>query len=542
MRLPRALAVLLLLSSLVAARGQEASDKPAPDARYGNVLYKTPDPARWTSRDLPDRRVFSARLPAPDFCTLTVFAGGKLDGDFGAAFERSVAICLNELESDPIERDGGATASRAAEGFDVLQRVLVANAPRFHTHHWFLAAHSGDRFDLIAFQSSSEEWYVRYGQDAADFFYSVKLANSLRTAPPLPVAAAAAPARETAAATRPAASKLTRFGPLGIGDHVEIPWGGGWVPGVVTYVDGLTYFVHYVSKDDQDTYDDFFTLNLIRPPGGPQTYADTFRGTLPDPAGGPLALGTAVEYYDGRWTPARIARRIGDRYAVFSDKAGEVTEHWVTLDKLRPAGSTGAYEPERPFQQPQPNAAANLRAGDLVEAKPRRGFWGQLTILSHDGDRYFVKIAPNSGLSMRGWVDLSHMRAVGTKDPFQPEDLSFFVGRWKLTGDSFQNLVDRKVSGTRVTETYQNNSGAGLAFGGVIVNADGTYELVNTTVYHDGKGRWERNPNQDEGGILLRGADGKGDKDCLMTNHLDGFGYFQGSIRGPGKWCTRIGR
>ena len=101
-------------------------------------------------------------------------------------------------------------------------------------------------------------------------------------------------------------------------------------------------------------------------------------------------------------------------------------------------------------------------------------------------------------------------------------------------------MVDRKVSGGKVTETYQNNSGAGRNAGLVIINADGTYQLSNTAVYHDGKGRWVRNPNQDEGGILLKGADGKGESDCLVTNHQDGFGYLQGSIRGPGKWCTRL--
>ena len=140
----------------------------------------------------------------------------------------------------------------------------------------------------------------------------------------------------------------------------------------------------------------------------------------------------------------------------------------------------------------------------------------------------------------RLYADMA-LRAVGAKDPFQPEDLSFFVGRWSLTGDSFQNLIDRRVSGGKVTETYQNNSGSGQGAGGIVINADGTYQLSKTAVFHDGKGRWERNTDQDEGGILLRGADGTGENDCLVTNHLDGFGYLQGAIRGPGKWCTRVG-
>jgi hypothetical protein len=335
------------------------------------------------------------------------------------------------------------------------------------------------------------------------------------------------------------AGAVAAFGPLKVGDRVEIPWAGGWVPGVVLNVEGLTYFVQYNDEKMAGTHDDFFTLNLIRPPGGPQTFAETFHGTAPDPDGGPLALGGEVEYDDGRsWARARVARRLGDRYVIFTDKPGSVTEKWVMPDQIRRVGDNRPLGTTRPAQR-KPAVASDLRPGDLVEAKPRKGFWGPLTVLARSGDGYFVKIGPDSGLSMRGWVDLSHMRPVGAKDPFAPEDLKFFVGRWRLTGDSFQNLVDRRVSGGKVTEVYQNNSGAGQDAGSIVINANGTYQLSNTVVFHDGQGKWERNPNQDEGGILLRGADGKGEKDCVMTNHLDGYGYLQGSIRGPGKWCTR---
>lgn len=537
MRFPHRLACIVFLFGLVlfSHATESGPPKPAPDARFGNWLYKTPDPARWTMSERADRRVFAAKLPPPDFCTLTVFTGGQLEGDFAAAFERAIAASLRELRSEKIERDGGAQTSKAAEGFDVLQRIVVAEAPDFHTYHWFLAGHSGERFDLIAFQTSSEEIYRQYSQDAGDFFYSVKLANSLpaTAAPPPPSQSQAASGESTRAA---------RFGPIAVGDHVEVPWGGSWIPGVVLHIEGLTYFVHYGSEADKGTYDDFFTLNLLRPPGGPQTFAETFRGTLPDPEGGPIALGANVEYNDGRWLPARMARRLGERYVVFADKPGIVTEKWLTPDKLRAVGSATPFAAERPFRQRQPAIAADIRVADLVEAHPRRGFWGQLTVFAQEGANYFVKIGPDSGPSMRGWVDLSHMRPVGAKDPFQPEDLTFFVGHWKLTGDSFQNLIDRKVSGGKVTETYQNNSGAGQGAGDIAINADGTYQLRNTVVFHDGKGRWERNPNQEEGGILLHGADGTGEKDCLVTNHLDGFGYLQGSIRGPGKWCTRVGQ
>ena len=537
--MPPAHWLCLLLTFLLSATGRAADGpaaKPKPDARYGNVLYRTPDRAAWTLTGQPNRRVFAATVPAGEFCRLTVFGGDKLEGDFTMAFERAVTAVLRELDAGAIERDGRPQASKAMEGFDVLQRVIVARNGARTTCHWFLAGHPGDRFDLIAYQASSEALFQQHHPAAVEFFTSVKLANSL-AAPPLLAEARAA------AVPRPAVPPRTpspRFGPLAVGDRVEVPWAGGWTPGTVLNIEGLTYFVHFGAESDGGKYDDFFTLNLLRPPDGPRTYAETFRGTLPDPEGGPLDLGAEVEYENGRWLRARVARRLGERYVLFGDKPGVVTERWVSLDRIRLVGATAALAAARPAAQRQPARTADIRAGDLVEARPRRGFWGALTVLAQNGASYFVKIGPDSGLSLRGWVDLSHMRPVGAKEPFAPEDLKFFVGRWRMSGDSFQNLISRKTSGNRVTETYENNRGAGQDAGAVEIRADGTYVLTATVVFHDGKGRWERNPNQDEGGILLRGADGKGEKDGLMTNHQDGFSYFQGAIRGPGKWCTRI--
>jgi hypothetical protein len=282
----------------------------------------------------------------------------------------------------------------------------------------------------------------------------------------------------------------------------------------------------------------------VRPPGGPRTFAELNPdATAPDPMGGPIAIGAVVTYSDWRGTTTgRVARRLGDRYAVFANTPGKVTEVWLTPDNLKVPGAAAPLAPARAYHQPTPQTIAEIRAGDMVEARPRN-FWGQYTVLAVDGARYYVKLGPDTGLSQRGWVGLWQMRPVGGKELFQPEDLNFFVGAWRLSGDSFQNLVDRRVSGSSVTETYQNNSEAGQKAGSLVIKVDGTYELKKTVVYHDGRGHWERNPNLNEGGIILLGADGKdGNLDAIVTNHHDGFAYFQGSFRGPGKWCTREGK
>ena len=71
------------------------------------------------------------------------------------------------------------------------------------------------------------------------------------------------------------------------------------------------------------------------------------------------------------------------------------------------------------------------------------------------------------------------------------------------------------------------------------INADGTYVLAKTTVFHDAPGRWVAHPDQAEGGILLLGGDSDG-KDAIVTAKKDGTICLQHAIRGPGKIATKL--
>ena len=164
--------------------------KPKPDAHFGNVQFKTPVATLWKRSEQVGRLVFSAPVPPPDFCTLTVFPGTKLSGDFKRQFEEAVQAELKRQGVLKVERDGGVQESIASEGFPVLQKTIVCETKDFHTVHWFLAGNSGDRFDMIGFQTSGEETFKLREQDAVTFFFSVKLTNSLLTVKPVPVGGA----------------------------------------------------------------------------------------------------------------------------------------------------------------------------------------------------------------------------------------------------------------------------------------------------------------------------------------------------------------
>ncbi len=175
----------IFIALISVARAQPAAEKPRPDARFGNWLYKTPDAKIWTRSEKNGQLIFSAAEPPGDFCTITLFAGKAADADFTAQFNREIEVDQKTKDTVKIEADSGPKASKSVEGFDVLTRNLRAETSALHTFHIYIAGHSGDRFDLAAFQTTSESSWKQYGAQAGQFLMSLKLANSL---PPAEVA------------------------------------------------------------------------------------------------------------------------------------------------------------------------------------------------------------------------------------------------------------------------------------------------------------------------------------------------------------------
>jgi hypothetical protein len=277
-------AARLIFALLLFTAAVRAEEKPAPNARFGNVLYQTPDPKVWTPRQSGNRMIFAADLPVPDFAEMTVFRGGALQGDFKQTFDAAANMLLKERGVVKIERDSGVQQSSSAEGFPVLQRTLYCEAKDFHTMHWFLAGNSGGRFDMISFETSGEEGWNAHIAEGTNFFMSVKLANSLspdkipaplrnvESTPAKPQAAAGKPAggRPVAApvtATTPAAQ------PLQAGSKVEGYQASSakWLPGTLAEVE--TNHDHrgpyHVVYDDKKLVfpDDWLLASEVRPAG-----------------------------------------------------------------------------------------------------------------------------------------------------------------------------------------------------------------------------------------------------------------------------------
>lgn len=174
-----AFGIFLFTCTAFTCVAQPAIQKPKPDARFGNWLYKTPDAKIWKRAEKNGDLVFSIDEPPGDFCTLTLFADATAADDFTAQFNTAVAADQKAKDTVKIEADSGAKPSKAVEGFDVLTRSLRSETSALHTFHMYIAGHSGDKFDLAAFQTTSEETWKQYGAQASQFLMSLKLANSL---------------------------------------------------------------------------------------------------------------------------------------------------------------------------------------------------------------------------------------------------------------------------------------------------------------------------------------------------------------------------
>jgi hypothetical protein len=302
------------------------------------------------------------------------------------------------------------------------------------------------------------------------------------------------------------------------------------------------YFVHWGEASDNGKFDRFYHLSELRKPGSEKTLAETYKETLPDPRGGPLKLNEAVEAAPGsRWATWRVADHIGNFYVLFPEdaaKASYATEAWATLNQMRKPGATATIEKDPPAKPATPDKLADVQVGTKIEAYKRGGYgWFAATVMAVDSGRYYVQAGADS--AVKGWVQPVHMRPVGKTDRFEPEKLELFVGTWQLAGDAFFTTVKSVDKGDRIEKTMELNSGAGQDAGQVVINADGTYVLSKTAVFRDGvPGKWVRNEDQGEGGILLKDGEREG-KDLCVTPYPDGRIYLQGSLRGPGKIGTK---
>src|SRR5438067_5082800 len=132
----------------------------SPVIQVGNVLFKAPSDWRRIEKDgavlfMPSD---SPADSAP--CTLTIMPGQELDGDFKKWFETAIEQVRSGLQ---VISGGGVTTANLKEGYSVAWSIMIAeDAKGQRSYRFYLAAHPGNRAELITFVTTTQDAYDRY--------------------------------------------------------------------------------------------------------------------------------------------------------------------------------------------------------------------------------------------------------------------------------------------------------------------------------------------------------------------------------------------
>ncbi len=177
----------LLLLVLVVSSGL-ADEAPQPDARLGNVMWRAPDPAVWTTTLDNGWVVFRAAVPEGQSVVLRVAPGSALLGEFRGQFDRWVG---QDLKGSVITARGEPLAQTSQSGYPLLRQAVTSIGPGGVTFRWYLGLNPGDRFEMLAYAASNEALYQGWAPRAVELINTIRFVNLVGELVP---AGAAAPA------------------------------------------------------------------------------------------------------------------------------------------------------------------------------------------------------------------------------------------------------------------------------------------------------------------------------------------------------------
>jgi len=139
---------------------------------------------------------------------IVILPGQELKGDFRKTFEETTRRGVGENEQ--IVQESEIQSQRGANGLDILTRLMVIENRdgSNRTTRLYLAAHPGDRFEMLAIVVNDPSLFERYKAGMVEFLNSWTFANLREKAAVKPKAGAASkPAKKPAAPkAKPAAS------------------------------------------------------------------------------------------------------------------------------------------------------------------------------------------------------------------------------------------------------------------------------------------------------------------------------------------------
>ena len=166
-RLGRGLFCCLVVSCLMAQDG--------PDARLGNVMWRTPDRAVWTTAVSDGWVVFRAAVPDGEFVTLRIAPGFESLGEFRGQFERWVDHDLTGatgITKNPI------TEKMAQSGFQLLQQSVTCDGEAGRIMgRLYLGMEPAGRFEMVVLSASTTGLLRDWAPRAVELINTIRFVN-----------------------------------------------------------------------------------------------------------------------------------------------------------------------------------------------------------------------------------------------------------------------------------------------------------------------------------------------------------------------------
>lgn len=165
------LAALAVLLPPVMCRPQYAR---AAQSQYGNVIYSAP--AGWTRLDQTGAILFVAPASKSGAAVLGILRGRTFTGNFRAWFDAAIKVSLSAGERF-VDRTSD-TATRGDKTYDVLYTLaVVQDKTGGRSYHFYLAAHPGNRVEMIVYFATSKDAFEANQGALTAFVASLHFAN-----------------------------------------------------------------------------------------------------------------------------------------------------------------------------------------------------------------------------------------------------------------------------------------------------------------------------------------------------------------------------
>ncbi|MFT3788497.1 MAG: hypothetical protein QM770_20385 [Tepidisphaeraceae bacterium] len=145
---------------------------------FDDLRFAPLDEKKWKSEVVNNNLVFSTALPAPDFCTVTMYASKDFAGDHDAfvkAFNDAVDADAKAHGVKSFERDSGVQQAAKTETAEAVQRGTYGVTDQFHVRAFYLAIRMGGRMQFVVYQSSGDETFNANMADVQKMLSSLKV-------------------------------------------------------------------------------------------------------------------------------------------------------------------------------------------------------------------------------------------------------------------------------------------------------------------------------------------------------------------------------